>query len=215
MNAPMTPPIAILGAGKVGASLAETLVRHDQPVVLGVRPSAEVSDLLARLGALAAATSVERAVHDADVLFLCVPAKAALEVLQGAGDLAGKILVDCTNPVGWHDGPIYAPPFAGSVAAELQQAFPTLRVVKGFNGFGAEVHRAPELGGHGAQVFLASDDPTAKREVAALARHIGFDPVDAGPLRNAALLEAMAVLWIHLAVSEGYGREWAFAMGRR
>lgn len=88
-------------------------------------------------------------------------------------------------------------------------------MVKGFSTFGAEIHGDPSVGGEAANVLLAGDDSDAKQRVAALAEQLGFAPVDAGPLRNAALLENLAVLWIHLALNEGHGREWAFQLRGR
>lgn len=74
----------------------------------------------------------------------------------------------------------------------------------------AEIHLDPSLGGTVADVFLAGDDAEAKKAVAAVAEAAGFTPVDSGPLRNAAVLENLAILWIHLALREGHGRSWAF-----
>ena len=59
-------------------------------------------------------------------------------------------------------------------------------------------------------LYLASDDADARRSIAELARTMGFDPVDVGPLRNAAHLESMAILWIHLATIGKRGRAFAF-----
>jgi hypothetical protein len=87
--------------------------------------------------------------------------------------------------------------------------------VKGFNQFGAEFHGDPTLPGGGAQVFLASDDAEAKKTVSEIATQGGWRPVDAGPLRNASVLENVAMLWIHLAMVGGQGRDFAFVMQRR
>ena len=142
-------------------------------------------------------------------MFIATPTAVAVQVAQEA-ELGGKIVVDCTNPLTWDDGPVWAPPAAGSVAAAIAEAVPGARVLKGFNTFGAEIHLNPDLGGTPASVLLASDDLEAKRVVAEVARAAGFAPVDSGPLRNAAALENLAVLWIHLALREGHGRSWAF-----
>jgi len=64
-------------------------------------------------------------------------------------------------------------------------------------------------------VFLASDDAEAKKTVTEIATSAGFNPVDAGPLRNAAVLENVAMLWIHLATVGGHGREFVFTMQKR
>jgi predicted dinucleotide-binding enzyme len=96
------------------------------------------------------------------------------------------------------------------MTAHLARRFPALRLVKAFNTFGAEFHDRPELGSAAADLYLASDDADARRSVAELARTMGFDPVDVGPLRNAAHLESLAILWIHLTTVGKRGREFAF-----
>jgi predicted dinucleotide-binding enzyme len=205
--------VAILGAGNVGQALASRLVAAGVAVRFGVRdPGA------ARLTGELSAVPV-MAPHDAaagaEVVLLAVPAGAALGVARSAGDLTGKVLVDCTNPLRWDRGPVWDPPAEGSVTAALAAALPGVAVAKGFNHFGAEVQRDPRLAAGAADAFFAANDAPAKAIVMALATRMEFRAHDAGPLRNAAVLENLAVLWIHLAVS-GAGREWAFRMdGRR
>lgn len=203
------PTIAILGAGNVGGNLGTRLAASGFNVKFGVRPGGDLKDLVARAGERAEALPIREAVAAADIVFISTPTAVAVTVAKEAG-LAGKIVVDCTNPLSWNDGPVWAPPPAGSVAAAIAEAVPEARVIKGFNTFGAEIHLDPSLGGTVADVFLAGDDTDAKRQVAALATAAGFTPVDSGPLRNAAVLENLAILWIHLALREGHGRTWAF-----
>ena len=211
----MTTTIGIIGAGSVGSALAQTLTRAGYRVQLGVRPGSDVGALLQRCGGKAVAGTVREAFAAAEVTFLCVPASAAVAVARDGGDLRRKVIVDCTNPVRWDNGPVLAPPPEGSVAAALAAAVPEARVVKGFNTFGAEVHRDPSLGGAPAEVLLAGDDGIALERVGEVASRAGFAPIVAGPLRNAALLEALAVLWIQLATAGGQGRAFVFRLARR
>jgi hypothetical protein len=211
----MATTIAIIGAGHVGAALAQTLSRAGYAVRLGVRPGADVAALLQRCGGKATAGTVREAAAAAEVIFLCVPAQVAVAVARDAGDLRRKVLVDCSNPVAWQDGPVLAPPPEGSVAAALAAAIPEARVVKGFNTFGADVHRDPGIGGAPAEVYLAGDDGIALERVGEVASRAGFAPVAVGPLRNAAHLEALALLWIQLATAGGQGRQFIFRLARR
>jgi len=126
--------------------------------------------------------------------------------------LKGKIVVDCNNPLTWKDGPVWAPPAEGSLAAAIAKAAPGARVVKGFNTFGAEHHKEPSTSGAAADVFFASDDAEAKKALSEIATRAGFRPIDAGPLRNAAVLENVAMLWIHLAMVGGRGRGFAIRL---
>jgi predicted dinucleotide-binding enzyme len=182
--------IAILGSGNVGGALGRRLELAGHTVLFGGREPGQ--------SASAAAA--------ASVVLVCVPAAAALDAVRAAGDLTGKIVVDCTNPLTWSNGPVWSPP-AGSNAAAIAAALPGVSVLKAFNHFGAEVMAQP----NGADACVAGDDASAKATVLALARDMGFTPRDAGPLRNAAVLENLAVLWIHLATQSGMGRQFYFA----
>ncbi len=198
--------IAVIGDGNVGQALAVRLHASGHHVRFGVRsesPNAGTDDGIPR-------QTIRDALRDADVVFLAVPAMAAQEVLATAESLRGKIIVDCTNPVRWDAGPVIASPEAGSVAAQLAVTFPDARVCKAFNHFGAEIHAQPQMAHGPADAYIAGDDADAKAVVIALADAIGFRGRDAGPLRNARLLEHLAVLWIHLATVGGNGREFAF-----
>ncbi len=207
--------IAIIGTGNVGGNLGIRLSAWGHDLRFGVRRGKDVSQLLSRCGGGARALPIEEACRDADPIFLTVPAAAAVDAVRAAGDISGQTVVDCANPVAFRDGPIWSPPPEGSITAALAQHFPGVRFVKGFSTFGAEFHLDPTLDGTGIDVQLAGDDPAAKEMVAGLAQAAGFTPIDAGPLRNAALLEALAVLWIHLAVVGGQGRQVGFKLLRR
>jgi predicted dinucleotide-binding enzyme len=211
----MKETIALLGVGRVGGALAQTLTRAGYAVKLGVRPASDVAEVLKRCHGWAEAVALDVAASSADVIFLAVPAVSALAVARAAGPLDGKILVDCTNPVSWEDGPVLAPPPEGSVAAALAAALPGVRVVKGFNTFGAEIHLNPSVAGLPAEAYLAGDDGAALETVGAIASRAGFAPIAVGPLRNAAHLEALAILWIGLATQGGQGREFIFRLARR
>lgn len=205
----MIETVGIIGAGKVGGGLGERLAEVGYTVRYGVRDASKVADLLARSGPRASATDVAHAAAS-DVVFLAVPGAAVADAVRSLGELDGTLLVDCTNPVG--PGPSHAPPPEGSNAALIARLAPKARVVKGWNVFGAEFHRDPRLGGERADVPLASDDVEAKKALAALAERAGFRALDAGGLANASLVEALAILWIHLAMKGGHGRNIAWKL---
>ena len=204
--------IAIIGTGNVGGALGARLAKAGYAVRFGARAGKDPGELLARAGNGASAHPPAEAVAGAEVVILAVPGKVAVAAATGLGSLEGKVLVDCTTPVGWDGGPVWSPPPEGSNSAALAAALPGARVVKAFNTFGAEFHADPSLPGGPADVQIAGDDDAARQQVAAIAERSGFTPVDAGPLRNAALLESLAVLWIHLATVGGRGRNAAFRL---
>jgi hypothetical protein len=207
--------IAIIGAGNVGGNLGRRLGRSGFPVQFGVRSGADVSALLADCGEGASSASPEAAAKIADVIFLAVPGGVAVDAAKSLGDITGKVLVDCNNPLRWDAGPVWTPPPEGSLSAAIAAAVPSARVVKAFNTFGAEFHADPRIGDTSVDVYIAGDDADAKQLVSKVASRAGFTPIDSGPLRNAAVLENVAMLWIHLALAAGHGRGIAFKLLRR
>lgn len=199
--------IAIIGTGNVGLPLGRRLSALGYRVTFGARDVAAAREKLD--GIAADVASPRDAASAAQVVMLTVPATVALGTARDLHLPAGAILVDCTNPLRWDGGPVWAPPAEGSMAEALAAACPGVRVVKGFSHFGAEVHDDPIVGGMAADMFVAGDDEPAKKDVMALGTALGYRSLDAGPLRNAALLENLAMLWIHLATT-GMGRHFAF-----
>ena len=165
----------------------------------------------------ARAGRVEEAAASA-VVVLTVPWEAAHDAIRSAGDLTGKVLVDATNPValgleGLQHGLLvgHTTSAAEQVAAWARGA----RVVKAFNTTGFGNMHDPRYGSQAATIFLCGDDAEAKAMVTQLGEELGFAMIDAGPLAIARLLEPLAMLWIHLAVFQGLGPEFAFILQRR
>jgi predicted dinucleotide-binding enzyme len=209
------PRIAIVGAGSVGGNLGIRLARSGFSIRFGVREGSKAKDVIAQCEGKAEATSIPEAAKWADVIFLAVPGNAVMEAAQAMGDISGKVLVDCNNPLKWDAGPVHTPPPEGSLTAALAKAFPKARLVKGFNTFGYEFHRDPMLGEMPIDVQLAGDDAEAKALVSSIAIRAGFRILDMGPLRNAAHLESLAILWIHMAMKAGLGRDIGFKLLKR
>ena len=202
----------MIGAGNVGGNLGATLSNSGVDVRFGVRAGKDIGELLDRCAEGTMAVGIAEAAAWAEVVFLAVPGKVAVEAAKGLGDVTGKVVVDCTNPLTFDAGTVWAPPAEGSGAAAIAEACPGAKVVKAFNTFGAELHGDPALSAGPVDVQMAGDDADAKEAVAALAKTAGFAPIDAGPLRNAAVLENLAVLWIHLALVGGHGRQVGFKL---
>jgi NADPH-dependent F420 reductase len=203
--------IGVLGTGNVGGTLGRLWAQRGHQVVFGTRePRGEKARALLEAAPGARAASTAEAAAWGEVVVLATPWAAAHEVVRAAGDLQGKILVDCTNAV----GPGFTPGAQPSAAQQVAGWAPGARVVKAFNTVGYNVLVDPRFGEVAAGGFLCGDDPEAKDVVGGLARELGFDVVDCGPLARAALLESLALLWISLSV-QGMGREIAFTLLRR
>lgn len=203
--------ITIVGTGHIGSALARAWLNAGHRVTLAVRDThgPEVAELVA-LGARAA--QVADAATGTDIVVLAVPAGAVPSIAQASGDLSGKILVDCTNAIGKGFALQYG--HTSSSAEEVARCFPSARVVRSFNQQGAETLQDPVFDGLRAVNFVSGDDPEARAIVAELARDVGLDAIEAGPLVSSRYLEPMTLLWVAMAKALGT-RELALALLRR
>jgi 8-hydroxy-5-deazaflavin:NADPH oxidoreductase len=203
--------IAIIGSGRLGRALGTAWARHGHRVTFGVRDAASKNaQETASTGARV--TSIRDAIADADVLTLATPFAKTQDALQACGDLTGRIVIDCTNPV--IPGFSLAVGHTTSGAEQVASWAPGARVVKAFNSLGSPHVGHPVIGNQAASMFFCGDDAQAKLVVAALGSDLGFDMVDAGPLIRARIIEPMALLWIVLAYAEGNGPDIAFRLLR-
>jgi hypothetical protein len=198
--------IAIVGAGQVGKALAVTIQRAGHETVFGVRQP---------LGVDPRERSIPDAVRGADLAILAIPYSAAAPVLADPV-FAGKIVVDATNPLTMGaSGLELALRHEQSGAEAIAQAAPHVRLVKAFNQSGFENLADPGRFPTAPLMLIAGDDPAANRTVADLASAMGFDAVELGALREARLLEPLAMIWIKLARADRGGSDFAFAFTRK
>jgi 8-hydroxy-5-deazaflavin:NADPH oxidoreductase len=208
--------IAIIGAGNVGGTLGAAWAAGGHEVVFGVRDAADpkLKELFAGTSGKVGAASVSDVVAPADIIALAVPWPAVQEALRSAGDLRGKILLDCTNPLkadlsGLTIG------FTASGAEQVAAWAAGARVVKIFNTTGYSNMENPEYPEGRSMMLYCGDDAQAKKVAAQLAAELGFEPYDLGPLTEARLLEPFALVWIHLALLQKMGTGFAFRLIRR
>ncbi|MCM5571886.1 NADPH-dependent F420 reductase [Burkholderiaceae bacterium FT117] len=206
--------ISIIGAGSVGMALGSAFTRRGESVVFGVPDPDKYRRTVESLGDKARVGTTADAIVASEVVILAVPHGALPAIAQSVPDWQGKILVDATNPL--------APGLSGlsvgtttSGAEELARLARGARVVKAFNTTGAENMADSRYPGGAPFMPVCADDAEARQRVMALATLIGFDAVDMGPLAAARYLEPFAMTWIHLAIRQGYGRNFAFAVLRR
>jgi len=200
--------IAVIGAGNVGRALGQGWLKRNHEVRFGVRNPAD-----AKYHDLPGVAMPADAARDAEVIVLATPWPAAETVLRGLGDLSGRVLIDCTNPLATGPNGLelvlgYTISGGERVAEWAQNA----AVFKTFNTTGAA--NMADLSGFpvAPAMFVAGDHTARKPLVMGLVRDIGFEAIDAGPLRNARLLEPMAMLWIDQAFNRRAGHHFAFAV---
>lgn len=195
--------VTIIGTGNMGSALAKQLSSAGHDVRVTGRDAAKAA-ALARQHRGVEAVDISRA-SEADIIIVATPYESAVAALAAAGDVKGKIIVDVTNPL-TADYMGLTVGHSTSAAEEIARAVPGALVVKAFNTVFAQVlGEGADLAGSKVPVFVASDDARAKETVAALARSIGFDVIDAGGLKNARYLEPVAGLNIYLGYGAGLG----------
>jgi 8-hydroxy-5-deazaflavin:NADPH oxidoreductase len=194
--------IAIIGTGRVAAALGPRFAALGHDVVYGSRdPSRpEVRELVTDTGAKASAAVPQDAARRATIVVLAVPGLAVEEVVQSLGNLAGKIVIDPTNPTRSNEDGLVEHAVATSNAEIIQKLVPSARVVKAFNTLSAQTMANPASAGGPVTIPLVGDDAAAKQAVAKLVEGIGFEALDLGPVRYAHVVEGMLVVWINARV---------------
>jgi predicted dinucleotide-binding enzyme len=208
--------VGIVGTGGVAAALGVRWGAAGHVVTYGSRAPDDdrVQQLVAKTGSGASAKRPQAIVAGADAILFAVPWPAARETLAQLGDLAGKTLIDCTNPL-LSDMSGIELGHLTSAAEQIAQWAPVARVVKAFNSVSVKVMLDPRFGDQRATMFYCGDDEAAKATVKHLITDIDFDPVDAGPLTSSRYLEPLAMLYIHLAFRQGFGSNCAFKIMKR
>lgn len=203
--------LVIVGSGNVGHALGSAWKTAGHAITFAVRdPHSAKSVGLGKEGF--GVSKLAGAVEKGDVILLAVPWSEIAKAIESLGSLAGKTVIDATNPLtadlelalGLDDS-------GGETVGRLCRG---ARVVKAFNTTGAENMNKADGFPSKPVMFVAGDDAGAKDTVRKLAEDIGFEPVDAGPLHASRYLEPMATQWIKLAFS-GMGTQFAYAIVRR
>lgn len=187
--------IAIIGKGNVGSAIEAGLSGKGHDVrTVGRDPQA-----------------VRSAAEQAELVILAVPFEEIDNLVGELGDtVSGKTVVDATNAL----TPEYdlAIGFETSGAEELQKKLPGSKIVKAFNTAFASAMSSGRINGQQLAGLVAANDVDAKSKVLGLLEEIGFDPIDAGPLASARLLEPLGVLNIKLGFVQGYGPNSGFQL---
>jgi predicted dinucleotide-binding enzyme len=181
------PKIGMVGAGREGGALGTLFVKAGHPVMFSSRHPERLKDLVAGLGPLAQAGTVEQAIAFGEVVVLVVPYTAMEGIGRDHGRaLAGKVLVmDVSNPIARRDGDDLVKWVAEQGGAGLATAklVPGARIVRAFNALGAgRLAALAHRPGDPVGVPIAGDDPKAIEVAESLIRDIGFEPVLVGGL---------------------------------
>ncbi|HET9024726.1 MAG TPA: NAD(P)-binding domain-containing protein [Burkholderiaceae bacterium] len=189
-----------MGSGDVAKVLAAGFVKHGHPVQLGTRTPAKLAGWASTHPSIAIGTFAEAA-RFGDLIVLAVKGTAALEALElaGQGHLAGKTVIDATNPIA------DAPPVNGvlkfftdldeSLMERLQEAFPDAHLVKAFNSVGNACMVNPQFAGGSPTMFICGNDEGAKAAVRGILGQFGWETADMGKAEAARAIEPLCMLW--------------------
>lgn len=195
--------VSVIGAGNMGSGFVKQLASAGHTVLVTARDSEKAAAVAQANGA----TAVDaKTAATADLIVVATAYGDAVSALQSLGDITGKTVIDITNPL-TADYMGLTIGHSTSAAEEIAKAVPGIKVVKAFNTVFAQVlaggSKLPS--GEQVQVFVASDDAGAKETVTSVAADLGFNVVDAGSLKNARYLEAVAGFNIYLGYGAGLG----------
>ncbi|MEA3246332.1 MAG: NAD(P)-binding domain-containing protein [Gemmatimonadota bacterium] len=191
--------VGILGSGTVAKTLGAGFVKHGHQVVAGTRDPRKLAEWAAATGAKAG--SFADAAKFGELVVLAVKGTAAEDVLRlaGADALAGKVVMDATNPIA------ASPPVHGvlrffttldeSLMERLQRAFPAARFVKAFNSVGNARMVNPTFAGGRPTMFICGNDDAARAVVAGVCDQFGWDVADYGKAEAARAIEPLCILW--------------------
>ncbi|MGA2380412.1 MAG: NAD(P)-binding domain-containing protein [Spirochaetia bacterium] len=205
--------VGILGSGLMGGKLGTIFARAGHEVVFSYARSEQKLKMLARdARGNARAGTPREAAQDADAVLPAVHWSRIDDVLNQTGDLSGKVIVTCSLPMN-ADNTELVLGHSSSGAEELAKMMPKARVVSAFNTVPSEVlfgvYEARRTASRPSLVHCG-DDSTSKGIAAELISDVGFDPVDAGPLRIARYTEPFALLVGQLAYEGKGGPELAY-----
>jgi len=190
--------ISIIGSGGMAAAIGGLAAKAGHAVEVMSRDAAKAQALAEQVGA-GAMTGAFGAAPAGDIVILAVPYSAVLDVVKQYGEgLAGKLLVDITNPVA-SDWTSFVTPSDSFGAQEIAKAAPAgAQVVKAFNTQFSHVLAGGPVEGHPLDVFIAGDDAQAKARVSAFVESLGLRPFDVGQLPMARTLEHVCLLSLGL-----------------
>jgi predicted dinucleotide-binding enzyme len=193
--------IAVLGSGQVGQVLADGLLKHGHEVMRGSRDPAKLAGWKAGAGAKAQVGTFADAAKWGESVLLSVKGGAAEQVVEQAGakNLAGKLVMDTTNPLA------DAPPTNGvlsfftgpneSLMERLQKKAPEAHFVKVFSSVGSAFMVNPKFPGGPPTMFICGNDKGAKAQVRGILEQFGWDTADMGAIEAARAIEPLCMLW--------------------
>jgi len=210
--------VAIFGTGEVGKALARGFLAEGQQVMLGSREPAKLTEWATEAGTGASVGTSEEAAKFADVAVVATawPGTENALSLAGPANLAGKVVIDVTNPLVYvpERPPELAIGHTDSGGEQVQRWLPGARVVKTFNTVGYGQFYKPAFPDGPPDMFICGNDAEAKKTVTGILKSFGWPAIDIGGIEGARLLEPLCILWVTYAM-QNRSRDHAFKLLRK
>jgi len=206
--------VGVLGSGDVGKVLAGGFIKLGHDVKIGSRDPEKLREWAEKQGERASTGTFEETARFGDVIVLATLGTGAESALRMAGpdNLAGKVVIDATNPLDFSGGgPRLSVGFNDSLGEQVQRLLPKARVVKAFNTVGNAHMIDPDFPGGPPDMFICGNDDDAKKIVAQVCKHFGWGVIDIGGIEGSRHLEPMCMVWVLHGVRSG-GWNHAFKM---
>ena len=193
--------IGILGSGEVGQALGLGFIKLGHDVKLASRDPDKLKSWVARAGRRGSTGTPEETARFADIAVLATAwsgTESALKLANGSATLAGKVVMDVTNPLISEPGkPLrLALGHTDSGGEQVQRWLPQSKVVKAFNTVGHAHMIDPKFAGGPPDMFICGEDASAKQVVAGFCKNFGWGVVDVGGIEGSRLLEPLCLLWV-------------------
>jgi predicted dinucleotide-binding enzyme len=191
--------IAVIGTGQVAQALGPEFAAQGHRVIYGSREPGrpDVAKLVELTGHDASVASPADAVVEANIVVLAVPGLMVENIVSGLGSLAGKIIIDPTNPLRRDKDGVFELSTDSSNGELIQALQPDAHVVKAFNTLNWQTMIDPTASGGPVSIPLVGNSDEAKNVVAKLVTGMGLEPIDLGPIERARYVEGMLILWIN------------------
>ncbi|MFX1567638.1 MAG: NADPH-dependent F420 reductase [Promethearchaeota archaeon] len=207
----MVMKIGIIGTGRLGSSLGKIWAEKGHKIMFGSQDPEKAKKLANSIGNSANGGTYREAADFSDIVVLAVPWSGAKESIKAAGELKGKIIIDSTTTAAPSLGGLSTEP-TPSAAEKVAKWAAGAKVIKAVHTIGVESLHKLTFGTQQASLFICGDDLDAKSKTKQLGIDLGFDVIDVGPIKNARLIEPLAMLWIELAYNQGMGTDIAFKL---
>ncbi len=208
--------IGILGIDQKARALGKVLTRNGYHIMFGNSDIAKANELAGEMDRYARGGTIANTIHYGEVICLTFPFKEFEVILRNIDTYRGKIIIDCTNPFTSELGEELIFGHSTSGAEQLAGMVPEASIVKAFNtAFEEHIEEGPYFGSNDASMFYCGDDIEAKNITRKIIEDVGFEPIDAGSLKSARMLEPMGKLLVQLSRDSDIGREIGFKLLRR